>query len=285
MGIVTAEPAAGSRWLQEISRSAGGRAPASTRTPHGSDWRPMHAQPLRADADAHPDDEVVDHVIDGELHWFAVLMRRYNRRLFRVVRAIVQNDAEAEDACQDAWLRAYRHLQDLRHGTAFSRWIGRIGLRCALERRRLREHVVSLDELDDRHADGATSDPDGHVEGRELAHRIERALDELAPSYRAIVLLRDFEHMTTTETAAILGLTEQNVRVRLHRARACLRQRLTDDLGPELDEVFRFDGDRCGRLTQAVMAALTDPDAHSDSRYATRSARSPSSSPSSSSST
>lgn len=159
-----------------------------------------------------------------------MLMRRHNRRLFRVVRAIVKDDAEAEDACQEAWLRAYRHLADLHHRAAFSSWIDRIGMRYALERRQRARGIVSLEELEERPAAGEVG-LEGHFDGCQLARRIEHELDQLLPSYRAVVLLRGVEDMTTIETAEILGLTAQNVRVRLHRARACLRQRLAHQPG------------------------------------------------------
>lgn len=212
-----------------------------------------------APAPSPSDTDLVTRVVAGELDAFTLLMQRYNRRLFRVVRAIVPTDAEAEDACQDAWLRAYRHLDDLQQMASFSSWIAKIGLRCALERRQIRHRTVSLDELDATHAQMLEPAPDGQVEVRELARRFERALEELAPSQRAVVMLRDIEDLSTRETASILGLTEENVRVRLHRARASLRERLLQDFGAsELGDVFRFDGDRCGRLTRLVMTALAD---------------------------
>jgi RNA polymerase sigma-70 factor (ECF subfamily) len=107
---------------------------------------------------------------------------------------------------------------------------------------------------------------------------VERALEQLMPSHRVVVLLRDVEHMTTSEAAAVLEVSEENVRVRLHRARARLRELVVRELGVEVEDVLRFDGERCDRLVGAVVRGV-----YSDARYATRSARSPSLSPRSSS--
>src|SRR5690606_3461075 len=151
--------------------------------------------------DDRPDAEIVAHVVQGNVAELAVLMRRYNRRLFRVVRAVVRDDAEAEDLCQEAWLRAYRSLAGLHNGSAFASWLAKIGLRCALERRALAQRIVSFDELDAHDDDTDAAELEDQLEHRDLARRVERALDELLPSHRAVVLLRDVEHMTTAEVA------------------------------------------------------------------------------------
>jgi RNA polymerase sigma-70 factor (ECF subfamily) len=220
------------------------------------------------------DAELVSRVLAGEDEAFARLMQRHNRRLFRIVRGVVGDDAEAEDVCQDAWLRAYAHLAELQHPATFSRWLGRIAGRCAIERAQRARGTVALD-----HPDRLPAEAPLVVDGA-LAQAIERAIDELAPLQRAIVLLREVEHMSTNEVADVLGISEQNVRVRLHRARASLRVRLSVELGSELDDVFRFDGERCARLAAAVLGRLRQAPGRpasgppqSEARYAARSAR------------
>lgn len=224
------------------------------------------------------DAQLVTRVIEGHRPAFTVLMRRHNPRLFRIARAIVGGDAEAEDVCQEAWLLAYANLVDLNDGSAFAAWLGCIGRRRAFARLQQVRGIVSFDDLDRMHADGArTSEtvdaaPDDRLESMRLVRRIERAIDGMTPSYRAVVLLRDVEDMTTTEAAEVLGLTEENVRVRLHRARADLRARLQCELGDELHDAFRFDGDRCERIGAAVLTKLAVDPAQSERRYSTRSA-------------
>jgi RNA polymerase sigma-70 factor (ECF subfamily) len=230
--------------------------------------------------DATTDEQLVTRVIEGHVPAFTVLMRRYNRRLFRVVRGVLHDDAEAEDACQDAWMRAYGSLERLQHGNAFSTWLCRIGLRCALERMPQRRGFASLDELDRRAMQSAADicDPETILDAQTVALSADRALELLIPSHRVVLLMRYVEHMTTSETAAILEVSEENVRVRLHRARARLRELVVEELGAEVEEILRFDGERCDRLVGAVVRGI-----YSEARYATRSARSPSVSSSSNS--
>ncbi|HWB75174.1 MAG TPA: sigma-70 family RNA polymerase sigma factor [Nannocystaceae bacterium] len=170
------------------------------------------------------DAELVTRIGAGDAEAFALLMRRHARRLFRCVRAVVRDDAEAEDACQEAWLRAYRHLRDLQDGAMFGRWLVRIAMRGALARSQETRGVVSLDELDQAPAND--EGPESRCDDRRLARRVAGAIDQLLPSYRDVLVMRDVESMTTPEVAALLGVTQQNVRVRLHRARASLRRRL-----------------------------------------------------------
>ncbi len=203
---------------------------------------------------AHDDADVVARVRSGEIDAFEVLMRAHNRRLFRIVRGLVADDAEAEDVCQEAWILAYTRLETLRDGQAFGKWLGRIGVRCALGRRK---HVRDLDTLDRLDAMQATGEPpERQMQRKQIAEVLEHAIDRLPPSLRTVILLRDVEQASTAETAEILGLTEQNVRVRLHRARAHLREDLTGELAVALEDVFRFERERCDRFVAAVMPKL-----------------------------
>lgn len=215
------------------------------------------------------DEQLVTRVIEGHVPAFTALMRRYNRRLFRVARGVLHDDAEAEDACQEAWLRAYANLDRLHDGAAFGIWLCRIGLRCALERIPGRRGHVSLDELDRRalalHDDGL----EARVDTQTMVSTLELAIDALMPSHRVVVLLRDIEQMTTAEVAALLDVSEENVRVRLHRARTRLRELVTDELGADVRDAFRFDGERCDRTVGAVVRGI-----YSDFKYSTRSLRS-----------
>lgn len=222
------------------------------------------------------DQQLVTRVIEGHVPAFTELMRRYNRRLFRVARGVLHDDAEAEDACQEAWLRAYANLEHLNDGSAFGMWLCRIGLRCALERIPGRRGHVSLDELDRRALASDDHGPDAVIDTQRAAASVEDAIEALMPSHRVVVLLRDVEQMTTSEVAGLLDVTEENVRVRLHRARARLRELLEDQLGADVRDVFRFDGERCDRIVGTVVRGV-----YSDKRYATRSLRSSAERPSS----
>lgn len=214
------------------------------------------ATTLGADADL-PDEEVIRRVIAGDLDCFSVLMRRYNRRVFRTVRGILRSDAEAEDAAQDAWLDAFRALESFEGRSSFGTWLTRIAIHRALARIRGRGHASAFEDLD--RVEPAIDDdegPESAAQRRELARALEIAIDSLPPSYRLVIMLRDVEHMSTAEAAEALGVAEENLRVRLHRSRAALRDRLIEEMGAAAIDAFRFDGGRCDRLVAVVMEAL-----------------------------
>lgn len=176
-------------------------------------------------------------------------MRRHGGRLFRVIRGVLPDDAEAEDVCKDAWLRAFARLASLPRGAAFSTWLDRIGLRCALERApRLHAHA-SLDELDRLPIPPVLDDS-----APSTVDAVEQAIGRLPPAQRVVVLLRDVEQLGIGEIAEVLGVTKENVCVRLHRA----RERLRDQLGEvdELGHVFALDDVRCDRLVGAVVRRI-----------------------------
>lgn len=211
--------------------------------------------PPRAGAPAgarETDAALVQRVRDGDASAFEGLMRAHNRRLFRIVRGVVADDAESEDVCQEAWLLAYTRLPGLNDPSVFGGWLGRIGFRCALARRNQARDLDALDRTDAMAS--RLEAPERRLERARIAQLLERAIDRLAPSYRAVVLLRDVEQASTSETAEILGLSEDNVRVRLHRARARLREDLADDVAASVSDVFRFENARCDRLVASVMS-------------------------------
>lgn len=201
------------------------------------------------------DEEIVLRVRAGDALIFEVLIRRYNQRLFRTARAILQNDADAEDAVQQAYLSAYRHLDQFEGRARFSTWLTRIAVHEALgRRRRLRRKPVGSDdeELVDRVV-STTPDPERQAYVRELGVLLEAALAALPAGHRAVFMLREIDGLNTAETARQLHLKEGTVKTRLHRAKDLLQRKL-HDVTPA--DSFRFDGARCDRLTEAVMRQL-----------------------------
>jgi len=203
---------------------------------------------------------------------FEALMRRYNGRLFRVARAILKDDAEAEDALQEAYLSAYARIADFRGDAALSTWLTRIVINEALGRlrRRKRDGVVvpfagasSAEQDDEAHTvrDDTTDSPETATLRAELRRLLERRIDELPVAFRTVFLLREVEEMTAAETALCLSIPEATVRTRLFRARALLRDALSRDLDATTLEVFAFAGDRCDRIVVGVLARLDGPPA------------------------
>jgi RNA polymerase sigma-70 factor, ECF subfamily len=214
------------------------------------------------------DQEVVARVLQGQTGLFEILMRRHNQRLFRVARGILGDDSEAEDVTQDAYVRAFRALAGFRGESAFATWLTRITVHEALALLRKRRRLVAVgDGGACEPPDGdAMADPQRALENRELRRAIERAVDALPESLRAVFVLREVEGLPGEEVAAALAISPQNVRVRLHRAKAVLRRDLDERIGGELCRLYRFDGERCDRVVASVFALLGGAASSADPR-------------------
>src|SRR5215471_17345161 len=188
------------------------------------------------------DEEVVARVLAGETALYEVLMRRHNSRLFRVARAIVRDDTEAEDVMQEAYVRAFGQLPRFEGRSQWSTWVTRIAVNEALARVRKRGRFVDTDveDLELREERGMLPDdsrsppapgPEDMASARELGAFLERAVDSLPDIYRMVFVLREAEGMSTADTATSLGISEELVKVRLHRARAEVRRVLDERVG------------------------------------------------------
>src|SRR5215471_18753261 len=176
------------------------------------------------------DEEVVRRVINGERALFEILMRRYNQRLFRVTRSIVTNDLEAEDIIQDAYVRAYEHLNQFEGRARFSTWLTKIAIYEAYARLRRSDYqkVDSISGLENESLQmrAKERDPEQQIYDGELKMVLEKAFDALPDNYRSVFMLREIEGLSTAETAECLEISEENVKTRLHRARTLLQQEL-----------------------------------------------------------
>jgi RNA polymerase sigma-70 factor (ECF subfamily) len=208
------------------------------------------------------DEEVVTRVLAGETAMFEIVMRRHNRRLYRVARAILRNDGEAEDVMQDAYVRAYQHLDQFAGRAKFSTWLTRIAVHEALARQRRGTRYQELDSMSDREGDPMdrlatlAPDPEQQASNSETRRLLEEAVETLPDAYRTIFMLRDVEEMSTIDTAHVLDISEENVKVRLHRARALLRKSLYARAGMERKEAFNFHAVRCDRVVRKVFERI-----------------------------
>jgi RNA polymerase sigma-70 factor, ECF subfamily len=206
---------------------------------------------------------------DQDAGAFEALMRRHNQRLFRVARAILGDDADAEDALQDAYLDAYRHMSEFRREAQLLTWLTRIVVNHSLMRlRKQKRHgtVVPLhapsgaEEAGAREIADETAEPPSHVALRaEVRKVMERRIDDLPLAFRTVFIMRDVEDMSVQETADALGIPAATVRTRLFRARALMREALARDLDIVTPNVFSFAGDRCDRIVAGVLARLAEP--------------------------
>ena len=211
-----------------------------------------------------PDEEVVRRVLEGETPLFELIMRRYNQRLYRVARAILRDDAEAEDVMQDAYVRAYEHLAQFAGRSQFATWLTRIAIHEALARSKRRRRTEQFGADDGNEVtinaeaslEGNTLNPEEQLKVTELGRALEDAILSIPEQYRLVLMMRDVEQLNTQETAAALALTEENVKVRLHRARAMVRKNLFVQAGAEAPTAFGFMGVRCDRVVARVMKKI-----------------------------
>jgi RNA polymerase sigma-70 factor (ECF subfamily) len=208
-----------------------------------------------------PDDEVVGRVRAGETALYEILIRRYNRRLSRVARSILRNDADADDVMQEAYVRAYEHLHQFAGEAKFSTWLTKIAVYEALGRLRRGVRTDGLDSVSDgdlyirARATLRTPDPERQAYGHELRLVLERAIDALPEIYRLVFVLRAVEGLATAETAACLDIGAEAVKTRLHRARSLLRKDLKR-AGVATAEAFPFHLSRCDRVVAAVFRRI-----------------------------
>jgi RNA polymerase sigma-70 factor (ECF subfamily) len=204
------------------------------------------------------DEEVVERVVGGETALFELLMRRYNQRLYRITRAIVKDEGEAEDLTQDTYVRAFEHLDQFAGRARFSTWLTRIAVHEAAARLRRRGRQADIEESMPTLASSAAG-PEQRAADHELGQAIESAVDALPEVYGSVFMLREVEGLSTAETAACLDINAETVKTRLHRARALLRNYITARIGVVARESFQFAGARCDRTVATVMARLTAP--------------------------
>jgi RNA polymerase sigma-70 factor (ECF subfamily) len=208
------------------------------------------------------DEEVVQRVRAGETGLFEVVMRRYNQRLYRVARAILRDDAEAEDVIQQAYVNAYLHLEQFENRATFSTWLTKIAVYDALARTRRRGRFDQTDTIhdgDDETMDSLKSrgpDPERQAFIGELHTLLESAIEALPGHYRAVFVMREVEGMGTAETAECLEITEETAKTRLHRARMLLREDLYQRAGVVSATAFPFQAPRCDRVVGAVFERI-----------------------------
>ena len=235
------------------------------------------SSPSRAESSKDAADPVlVAAIAQGNHVAFETLMRRYNGKLFRIARSIVKDDSDAEDVLQDAYMDAYRHIDDFRGDSQVATWLTRIVINQALMRLRKekrRSVIVPFREPGSGEAERAevdvadrtTESPSSRLLRGEIRRILERRIDELPLSFRTVFIMREVEDMSVEETAEALGIAPATVRSRLFRARALLRESLAREMDMATVDVFAFAGARCDRIVAAVLLRAKDEQPGSDS--------------------
>jgi len=214
---------------------------------------------------AAPDDlDLARRAQAGDAEAFRAILRRHNQKLYRLARSIVRNDSEAEDIVQETYVTAFAHLGTFRGEASLATWLSRIAINEALGRLRKRRRqtaLISDEPAGDAHIipfplNAGSDDPERTMAQRQILALVEQATDALPDVYRTVFVARVIEGLSLEETADLLRIKPQTVKTRLHRARALVRRRLDEQIGPLMLDAFPFAGRRCERLTAAVMKRL-----------------------------
>jgi RNA polymerase sigma-70 factor (ECF subfamily) len=201
---------------------------------------------------------------DGEA--FRRIVQHGNQRLFRIARAVVGDDSEAEDVVQETYVKAYAKLDTFRAEANIHTWLTSIALNEARGRLRQRRNTVDIDQIEAAQTRDSqvipfpmnedSETPEANAARLQIRHLIEAAVDSLPPLFRIVFIMRDIEDYSIEETASLLDMKAETVKTRLHRARRLLRTALDEKIGMSLKGAFPFLGARCQRLTDAVTERL-----------------------------
>lgn len=213
------------------------------------------------------DRALMQRVAEGDRIAFELLMRRHNRRLFRVARSVLRDARDAEDALQDAYLQIFRSAGQFRGEAALSTWLTRLVLNECLGRTRRqarRQNVIPMvrspDEAELNSMPSSDTDqPDNIVARSQIRAFIEQKLDELPEIFRTVFVLRSVEELSVGETALCLGITEGTVRTRHFRAMSMMREALAREVDHAERDLYDFGGERCNRVVSAVFTRLQAP--------------------------
>lgn len=206
--------------------------------------------------------EVISRILSGEKELYEILVRRNNQKLYRVIRSYLKDEAEIEDIMQNSYIKAFTKLYQFKLEASFSTWLIRIAINESLARLKekgklyhINTHVDQINkntilELPDR----KQLNPQEKMIQNEAKQFLENAIDQLGAKYKVVYIMKEVEGMSIKEVATALDITVANVKVRLHRSKEMLRDKLfkisTDQ------QVFEFGFSRCDRITERVMKSI-----------------------------
>ncbi|HWJ92122.1 MAG TPA: RNA polymerase sigma factor [Flavisolibacter sp.] len=213
---------------------------------------------FRDEIQALDDNEIISRILKGEKNLYALLVRKYNQRLYRVGMSVLNNEAEVEDVMQLAYIKAYENLEKFKFQSAFSTWLTKILVNESLLHLRKKHNTVQKSKLglsppaEQSAVDSET--PLMKVLNWELKTILESSIRELPENYRTVFIMREIENMSIAETCEVLGISEANVKVRLNRAKVMLRDMLREYLKD--DEILQLYQSHCDRMVDRVMEKI-----------------------------
>ena len=224
----------------------------------------MQADPKTPPFTILDDETVIGRVKEGEIALFEIVMRRYNQRLYRIIRSILGTDSDVEDVLQEAYMKAYGHLGQFEGRSSFATWLTKIAVYEAMARarrgRRFQPLAVATgdDENPVEELHSGLPDPEQNAAQHELMRLIEEAVDHLPDSFREVFVMREIEQMNQAETAECLGIKEETVKTRLHRARGQIESYLLTRAGQGIRTAYSFGDSRCTRIVTIVPQEIAE---------------------------
>ena len=208
------------------------------------------------------DSDVVTRVLSGEKELYEILLRRNNQTLYRVIRSYLKEQEDIEDIMQNTYLKAYEKLYQFKHTAKFSTWLIRIGINEALARLKVKGKYFILHKSIDNSIndkileipDSSQINPEKNIINQEAKQMLENAIDKLEVKYKSVYILREIEGMSIAEVSNCLKLSNSNVKVRLHRAKAKIKENLYESTSKK--ELFEFGLSKCDNLVEKVMKAI-----------------------------
>lgn len=202
---------------------------------------------------------IISRVLEGNTDFYEVLVRRYNNLLYKTAHGILHDEEDIEDVMQEAYIKGFTHLHQFKGTARFSTWLTRILINCALQHvsKLKNSQAISIDEVveDENEELGIDATESGKDEiGENLTKALEGAINHLPVKYRAVFMMREVEEMPIAEVASLLNISEENVKIRSHRAKNMLKELLRPKLNSM--EIFEFHASRCTPFTERLMARI-----------------------------
>lgn len=203
--------------------------------------------------------EIIHRILKGEKELYEILVRRNNQKLYRVIRSYLKDESEIEDMMQNSYLKAYSKLYQFKLEASFSTWLIRIAIHEALKRVKEKGRMYTLQDFQKdtiqtqvlEIPDTKRLSPQDLMIQKETKLVLENAIDSLEQKYRTVYVLKEIEELSLKEIAQVLNITVANVKVRSHRAKAMLKEKLYE-LSSDTS-IFEFGFSRCDRITEHVM--------------------------------
>ncbi|MBV6484391.1 MAG: hypothetical protein KFKLKKLM_00895 [Flavobacteriales bacterium] len=206
--------------------------------------------------------EVIKRILSGEKELYEILVKRNNQKLYRIIRSYIKDDSEIEDIMQDSYVKAFTKLYQFKLESSFSTWLIRIGINESLARLKEKGKLYHLNEQSDNLRsntileipDNRQLNPQDKMVRNETKQILENAIDSLDIKYKTVYVMKEVEEMSLKEIAIALDMSIANVKVRLHRSKEMLKEKLYEVANDK--NIFEFGFSRCDRITENVMKRI-----------------------------